>query len=534
MLIISSLFLQGVPSQKIKKSKVQKNDLIEKYYKVVPIHKRTDLLDETIRLINGFWEKTRAERLSILGTSKDDLPMSLIVTFKKQDPNNKKKENLIMNDIFFNRQNADAPPICSETGKQINVLGHLRLVKVPADKYSCFVESMIVHPDFRGKGIGTFFLRQTQKFCEEVLHLKSIYLSTYDSGEFYMKIGFYLTPAVCVYGNGEVNNVSKKIYLKKDLNYVECENVDGDGEEQKEVYDPTKDYSYQQQKQLECDILINNLPFKIDQAKSFVHRLCIMLEFPFDQIKYFYSYELFNKEKDKRTFHIMISCVCVEAKNVMLQKLKDYGVMCFQNFFDKPVNEWDNTLITHDIRYTNLNYVILKELKKLMVDRWIADFKFENHQFHAMQNEEWIVVRNLGVVEQLKTPELPDVPDEEINMWNDEEEEKDCVDVLEKMKQSFKSKEDDESWLHALRRPSEIRLEPLYEKTPITAKKFEQVAIATTSNATTSINNSQSITNSTSCKAALKLESINNNDSWVDKIRCSNDAMLMGFMLSEF
>lgn len=36
-----------------KKKKTQRRDLIEKYYKVFPIHKRQDLLEETIKLINS-------------------------------------------------------------------------------------------------------------------------------------------------------------------------------------------------------------------------------------------------------------------------------------------------------------------------------------------------------------------------------------------------------------------------------------------------------------------------------------------------
>lgn len=136
--------------------------------------------------------------------------------------------------ISFNRQ---TPTDCSETGKHIKVVGHLRLVPVPADGKACFIESMIIHDEFRGKGFGSFFIHEAEKFCEQVLYLKSIFLSTYDSGEFYMKIGFQITNAICVYGNGEVNTVTKKIFLKKDLNYVEPEEPE---EIVEDVYDPSK------------------------------------------------------------------------------------------------------------------------------------------------------------------------------------------------------------------------------------------------------------------------------------------------------
>lgn len=475
---------------------------MEFYYQLVPIQKRQDLLDETIRLINAHWPKSRSERLTILtGAGKKDLPISLILTFKKKEPD-MKKETLIMNDIFFERQNADVPARCSETGRPINVLAHLRLVPVPADNKACFIESMIVNHEFRGKGIGSFFIKKAEQYCEEVLKLKCIFLSTYDSGEFYMKIGYNLTSAICVYGNGEINTVSKKIYLRKDLNYVEpIEEV----EETKDIYDPTKEHNYNQQKQMDCDIIIKGFPFKIERAKIFIDRLCEMLEFSSSLIRYFYSVELNNRQTSKRSFHIMISTVTQDARTELLSKLKSYGVMCFQNFFEKPVNEWDNTLIRHSHRYTNLNYVLLKELHKLKTDRWIADFKFENHQFHAMQNEEWIIVKNLGVIEYLRTPEIPDVPDETINVWeSDEEEESDRIALqLEKLKSSFKSSNND-NWWNVLRRPSEINLEPLYQP--------------------------KKISHQTSIPEEEEADEIN----WVSKVRNSHDAMTLGLMLNEF
>lgn len=447
---------KGIPSQTIRKKKVERKDLIEKYYKVVAIHKRQDLLSETIELINEHWPKSRSERLSILGSSKDDLPMSLIVTFKQKE-SDVSKETKIINDIFFNRQMADAPTLCSTSGKRINVLGHLRLVPVPADDKACFIESMVIHHDFRGKGIGSFFLSEAEKFCEQILHLKAIFLSTYDSGEFYMKIGFKLTAAICVYGNGEVNTVSKKIYLKKELNYVEPEEPE---EIIVDSYDPNKDYNYKQQQLIESDVILSGFPFKMEQAKGMVSKLCQLIDFEATSIKYFYTFEFVNRKTGLRSFHMIISTSSVAVKDELMNKLKAFGVLCFQNFFDKPVNDFDNTLITHEARYTNLNYFIKKELQQLIIDKWISDFKYENFQFHAKQNDEWIVVRNLEVVDFLKTPELPDIPDEEIAGWDNTEEQDRVTENLEKLRQHFKSKAS-EDWWPSVRRPSEIVLEPL-------------------------------------------------------------------------
>jgi predicted GNAT family N-acyltransferase len=488
----------------VKAKKISKQDLIEKYYSVVPIHKcNTDphLVDETIRLINSFWEKSRSERLSTLNSSKDNLPMSLIVIFKKKE-RDLSKDSLILNDLFFDRQDIDAPTICSETGRSINVLAHLRLVRVPADSKACFIESMIVRNEFRGKGLGSFFIKQTEKFCEETLHLKRIYLSTYDSGEFYMKIGFSLIPAICVYGNGEVNTVSKKIYLKKDLNYVE--KVEQEEEEPKDVYDPLKDYNYVQQKQIENDLILRNFPFKIDKPKSYVERLCSLLEYNFDDIKYFYSFQTVSKESGRRNFFLMLSTVSVDKKMIFFEKLNAFGVLYFQNFFDNSINDCDNRIIKHSERYTNLNYVIKNELKQLLKDRWITDYKFENHQFYALQNENWIVVKNLQTVDYLKTPELPDLPDEEVVLWDNDEEEKDTIsENLEKLRHHFKTTATDESWWKTLRRPSEIKLEPLQR-------------------------------NETDKSSENRISDEYHENSWVNKINNCNEALTFGLMIDEF
>ena len=206
----------------------------------------------------------------------------------------------------------------------------------------------------------------------------------------------------------------------------------------------------------------------------------------------------------------MISAVSYDAKLNLLDKLKTFGVMCFQDFFEKPVDEWDNTLIKHSIRYTNLNYIILKELTKLKADRWIADFKYENCQFHANQNEQWIIVKNLDVVDFLRTPEIPDVPDETIEMWEDVEKEVDLVDNLQKLKEAFKSSNDD-NWWTTLRRPSEIKLEPLYRE------KANALKIAL---------------ESTSCRQEEFFRE--RKDCWADKVRCSNNAIILGLDISDF
>jgi hypothetical protein len=132
--------VSGCPTKKcLKTKKIRTNEnesLIENLFKVSAIHKRHDLVDETIKLINSHWPKSRSERLSILGSSKDDLPMSLILIVKRNG-----SEAEVMKSMFGEYQ---------AKGKNIHVFGHLRLVPVPADDKACFIESMVVHHDMRG------------------------------------------------------------------------------------------------------------------------------------------------------------------------------------------------------------------------------------------------------------------------------------------------------------------------------------------------------------------------------------------------
>lgn len=372
---------------------------------------------------------------------------------------------------------------------------------VPSDDKACFIESMVVHNEFRGKGIGTFLLQEAQKFCEQVLHLKSIYLSTYDSGEFYMKIGFNITSAICVFGKGEINTTTKKIFLKKNLNYVEPEVFEV---VQEEIYDPNKDYNFKQQQLIESDIVLSGFPFKMEQSKGIVIKLCQLIDFDPTVIRYFYSFEFLNRKTGRRSFHMIISTTSVEVKCELLEKLEAFGALCFQNFFEKPVNDYDNTLITFETRYTNLNFIIKKELEQMIEDKWISDFKYENFQFHAQQNDEWINVRNLEVVDFLRTPLVQDILEEEVVGWDDIEDADVVTDNLEKLRQHFKSKTNEE-WWPSLRRPSEIALEPLGRS------------------------GSTEITNESN-EDTVKIEP----SPWVSRLQSCDDAMTLGVRLDEF
>ncbi|CAO1425795.1 unnamed protein product [Diamesa tonsa] len=492
---------QALPSSIKRKKKIVRKDLISEYYEVLPIHKRPDLIDESINLINNEWPRSRCQRLWSLGSSKDDLPCSLIVTFKQKDnvadepvKKSEKQERQFINDIFFNQQLIDTPQC--KNGKTVNVLGHLRLLPVPSDDKACFIESMVISKDFRGKGIGSFFIGEAQRFCEEELKLKSIYLTTFDSGEFYMKIGFKITPGISIFGGGEVNTVSKKIFLKKELNYIEPEEPE---EPMEEAYDANKDNNYRQQKQIENDVILSGFPFKTDHNKPIVERLCQLYGFPTSLVKYYYSFEEVNRETCQRSFHLMISLSTLEARLEFQKKSSLFGVLCFQDFFEKPVDQCDNLLINCEQRLTRLNVLIRKELKILSEERWISDYKFMDYNYYAKQNDLWIAVKNLGIIELLKIQEEPDVPDEDYG-WEVTEEEDLEAKALEKFRSHFKKQLD--SWLPKRCLETNVITAPIQTSIPASNEEYS--------------------------KELNSLKKDDNEPSWVEKIESSKQVIMIG------
>lgn len=158
-----------------------------------------------------------------------------------------------------------------------------------------------------------------------------------------------------------------------------------------------------------------------------------------------------------------------------------------------------------------------------MEDKWISDFKFENHQFHAKQNDEWLCVKNLEVVEFLKTPEIPDVPEEEIAGWDVVEDEDKVEENLEKLRLHFRSKANDD-WWPSLRRPSEITLEPLYQEETVqasTSRQPSELEQPVESKKNLNVTTHQVITNQTT-------------ETWVSKLDSCHDAVTMGLSLNEF
>lgn len=427
--------------------------MIGDYYEAVPIHKRPELIDEAIQLINDEWPRSRCSRLWSLGSSRDELPTSLIVTFRnkatekaekvKQNTRDRKavilEETKIINDMFFNRQNINMPKLNS-AGEPIEVLAHLRLLPVPSDEKSCFIESMVVAHEYRGKGIGSFLIKEAEKYCEQVLHLKHVYLNTIDSGEFYMKLGFELTDGIAIFGQGAINDVSKKIFLKKSLNYVECEEEE-ENDEDIHVYDSKKDMNYAEQCKIENDVIISGFAAKPNNDKVIAESLSVLFDTSLDHFKYYYSFEHLNRVKDERSFYYTISFKTKEAKLSFMENGRKFGVLCYQNLFEiygKVVDEYENALLSFEDRLTKLNLIIKKELINLLEENIISGWEFADNRFYATQDGCKINVYNLGILELIKMRDDLDEEPESIGWETNSDELEKELKALENFKKSLR------------------------------------------------------------------------------------------------
>ncbi|XP_058057775.1 N-alpha-acetyltransferase 80-like [Anopheles bellator] len=153
-------------------------------YRVVPIHKHRELMDQCIALINSEWPRSYTARLWSLESSKDTLPTSFVLTAGDE--------------------------------KRSVVLAHAKMSPIPADREAVFVESVVVARDHRGQGIGRLLMREVENHCFQNLKLKTIYLCTIDQQAFYTKLGYECCKAINIFGSRPTFNKStKKTWMAK-------------------------------------------------------------------------------------------------------------------------------------------------------------------------------------------------------------------------------------------------------------------------------------------------------------------------------
>ena len=79
------------------------------------------------------------------------------------------------------------------------VLGHVRLARIPSKADAVWIESVVLHPDLRGKGFGKYLMLHIEKFAREDKGFSNAYLCTIDRQIFYSRCGYSFCDPVCAY-----------------------------------------------------------------------------------------------------------------------------------------------------------------------------------------------------------------------------------------------------------------------------------------------------------------------------------------------
>jgi len=134
-------------------------------FKLIPLHKKWELLEECCLLLNHEWKRSFDSRKQHLSKSCDTYPCHLLFVEADVDTEN------------------------------TSLVGHLRLSKVLGDDTSLLVTSVIISPIRRGCGLGRKLLELAEAFAASD-NFQYLYLSSEDKGEFYKKCGYEKSHAV--------------------------------------------------------------------------------------------------------------------------------------------------------------------------------------------------------------------------------------------------------------------------------------------------------------------------------------------------
>lgn len=130
---------------------------------VVALHHYPELVDQCCDLVNSEWKRSRTARMRSFESSCDKLPTNLVLV------------------------------------QEANVIGHSKLSVIPSMPDACFLESVVIDKELRGKGYGKYLMNRIEEHCRRI-GLRMIFLSTKDKVEFYEKLGYDMCGPVSIYG----------------------------------------------------------------------------------------------------------------------------------------------------------------------------------------------------------------------------------------------------------------------------------------------------------------------------------------------
>ncbi|XP_012345971.1 N-alpha-acetyltransferase 80 isoform X1 [Apis florea] len=145
MILISELFPREIYPEKM---------TTDKEYKIIPLHKRPDLIPDCCTLLNSEWPRSETARLKFLNVSCDEFPTCLILVDKED-----------------------------------RVLGHCKISLIPRLRHSCFIQSVIIDYQCRSQGLGSKLLRGAEEHVAKK-GIKNVYLITKGQEVFYFKNGY--------------------------------------------------------------------------------------------------------------------------------------------------------------------------------------------------------------------------------------------------------------------------------------------------------------------------------------------------------
>lgn len=132
---------------------------------LVELHNHPEYINACCNILNNEWKRSHAARYHSLSKSSSDLPVSLAL-------------------------------VRHQEGLDGQVVGHAKLCRVLHDDRACFVESVIVIPEERGKGFGKLVMKLTEEYARKKGFTRC-YLSTHDKEPFYTAIGYTICAPVC-------------------------------------------------------------------------------------------------------------------------------------------------------------------------------------------------------------------------------------------------------------------------------------------------------------------------------------------------
>jgi len=146
----------------------------------VPLHQHWGYLEGCCRLLNNEWPRSITARTHSLQKSNDAGQTSLIMLHLTDDG-------------------------------QARLVGHSMISSIPNYPEACFIQTVIIDKEFRGRGWGRHLMHRTEEYVKKKKGLQVVYLSTKDQQYFYRKLGYEDCEPISIYGNpGNFHNKNRQ------------------------------------------------------------------------------------------------------------------------------------------------------------------------------------------------------------------------------------------------------------------------------------------------------------------------------------